>query len=72
MLYDLWVRDVIEKPSSLHWMVPLLRPTHSEWTGVEQRPDSDYLIIVQLSLNISSSSHNCVCVVDGSDAMAAI
>ena len=29
-------------------------------------------VIVHLGLNVSSSAHNCGCVVDGSNAMAAI
>ena len=29
-------------------------------------------VIVPLGLNVSSSAHNCGCVVDGSNAMAAI
>ena len=33
--------------------------------------DSDYAI-VHLGLNVSSSAHNCGCVVDGGNAMAAI
>ena len=33
--------------------------------------DSDYAI-VNLGLNVSSSAHNCGCVVDGGNAMAAI
>ena len=33
--------------------------------------DSDHAI-VHLGLNVSSSTHNCGCVVDGSNAMAAI
>ena len=33
--------------------------------------DSDHAI-VRLGLNVSSSAHNCGCVVDGSNAMAAI
>ena len=33
--------------------------------------DSDHAI-VHLGLNVSSSAHNCGCVVDGSNAMAAI
>ena len=33
--------------------------------------DSDH-VIVHLGLNVSSSAHNCGCVVDGGNAMAAI
>ena len=33
--------------------------------------DSDHAI-VHLGLNVSSSAHNCGCVVDGDNAMAAI
>ena len=33
--------------------------------------DSDHTI-VHLGLNVSSSAHNCGCVVDGGNAMAAI
>ena len=33
--------------------------------------DSDH-VIVHLSLNVSSSAHNCGCVVDGGNTMAAI
>ena len=33
--------------------------------------DSDHAI-VHLGLNVSSSAHNCGCVVDGGNAMAAI
>ena len=31
-----------------------------------------YHVIVHLGFNVSSSAHNCRCVVDGSNAMAAI
>ena len=33
---------------------------------------SDHAIIVHLGINVNSSAHNCGCVVDGGNAMAAI
>ena len=33
---------------------------------------SEIMLLCNLGLNVSSSAHNCGCVVDGSNAMAAI
>ena len=35
-------------------------------------PGSEIMVLCILGLNVSSSTHNCGCVVDGGGAMAAI
>ena len=45
--------------------------TKGKLYGSRQSRDSDHSI-VHLGLNVSSSAHNCGCVVDGGNAMAAI
>ena len=59
-----------------HWMNSVDRPLGHSCTNVTKGKlycsrDSDHAI-VHLGLNVSSSAHNCGCVVDDGNAMAAI